>query len=100
MVVLFFDVSTDSLALLGGSLATCLMCLPVDFKDSIFLASCLTFLAGNLSRSMIESLMVLETHSSLLRKTRIYHNARYFVSGGYLAMDTWACTVLYHSSTD
>ena len=35
-----------------GSVATDLMCLAVDFDDSIFLASCLTLLAGNFSRSI------------------------------------------------
>ena len=51
-----------------GSLATALMCLVVDFEDSIFLASCLTLLDGNLSKSMLESLMVLQTNSSSFKK--------------------------------
>ena len=35
-----------------GSLATCFVCLVVDFEDSIFLANCLTLIAGNFSRSI------------------------------------------------
>ena len=37
-----------------GQLATVLMCLAVDFEDWIFLASCLTLLSGNLSKSMLD----------------------------------------------
>ena len=37
-----------------GLLATALMCLAVDFEHSIFLASWLTLLAGNLSKSMFK----------------------------------------------
>ena len=55
-----------------GSLDTCLMCLVVDLEDSHFLASCLTLLAGNISRSMLESLIILETNSSFLRKKPKY----------------------------
>ena len=49
---------------------TCFMSLAVDFEDSIFLASCLILLAGNFSRSILESLIVLETSSSSLRKNQ------------------------------
>ena len=55
-----------------GSLATGFMCLAVDFEDSIFLASCLTLLAGNFSRSIFKSFMVLETNSSSFWKKTEY----------------------------
>ena len=55
-----------------GSLDTCLMCLAVDLEDSNFFASYLTLLAGNLSRSILESLIVLDTNSSSLRKKPKY----------------------------
>ena len=60
-----------------GSLATHLICLAVDFEDFIFLASCLTFLTGNFSGSILESFMVLETNSSSFRKNIKYPNGRY-----------------------
>ena len=60
-----------------GSLATCLMCLVVDFEDSIFLASHCSLLAGNLSKSIFESLMVLETNSSSFKKKPENICARY-----------------------
>ena len=61
-----------------GSLAAALTCLVVGFEDSIILASCLSLLAWNFSRSIWESFMVLETNSSSFRKkTRIYLYARY-----------------------
>ena len=53
-----------------GSLAICLMCLAVAFEVSIFFASCLTMLAGNLPRSMLLSLIVLETNSSSFKKNQ------------------------------
>ena len=42
--------------------------LAVTFELFIFLASCLTLLAGNLSRSMLLSLIFLETYFSSLGK--------------------------------
>ena len=51
-----------------GSFDTCLMYFAVDLEDSSFLANCLTLLAGNLSRSILGSFIVLETKSSSLRK--------------------------------
>ena len=51
-----------------GGHTTCLLCLAVTFELSIFFASCLTMLAGNLSRSILLSLIVLETNSLSLRK--------------------------------
>ena len=51
-----------------GLLATYLMCLVVDFEDLVFLASCITLLAGNFSRSILESLMVLESNPWSFRK--------------------------------
>ena len=84
-----------------GSLATALMCLAVDFIDSIFLVNYLTLLAGSLSKSVLESLMVLETNSSSFKKNQKISRCKILaVSGGYLARDTWACTALYHSSTE
>ena len=53
-----------------GSLAICLMCLVVILELSIFYASCLTLLVGNLSRSMLLSLIVLETNSSSFKKKK------------------------------
>ena len=44
------------------------MCLALDLEDSNFLASCPTLPAGNFSRSILESLVVLQTISSSLRK--------------------------------
>ena len=67
------------------------MCLVVDFEDSIFLASTLTLLAGNFSRSILELLMVLETnYSSFRKKQKIPQCKILAVSGGYLAIDTSA----------
>ena len=51
-----------------GSFDACLMYFAVDLEDSNFFASCLTLLAGNLSKSKLESFIVLETNSSSLRK--------------------------------
>ena len=53
-----------------GSLTTCFICLLVAFELSIFLASCLTLLVGNLSRCMLLSFIVLETNSLSLRKNQ------------------------------
>ena len=83
-----------------GSLTTALMCLVVDIEDSIFLANCLTLLAGNLSRSMFESLMVLETNSSSFRKNHNISLCKILaVSDGCFARTNWAWTALYHSLT-
>ena len=43
-----------------GSLDIFLMCRAVDLDDCNFLESCLTLLAGIFSRSILESLIVLE----------------------------------------
>ena len=84
-----------------GSLATCLMCLAVTFELSIFFATCLILLVGNLSRSMLPSLIVFETNSSSFKKNQKMSLWMILaVSGGYLAKATWVCTALYHSSTD
>ena len=81
------DVSSDWFVLLEG--------------HSIFFASCLTLLARNLSRSILLSLMVLDTNSSSFEKTQKMSWCQMFaVSCGYLARHTWACTALYNSSTD
>ena len=86
---------------LGGSNATCMMCLAVILELSIFFGSCLTLLAGNLSRSMLLSLIVLETNSSSFKKNQKMFLWRILaVSWGNLAKATWVCTALYHSSTD
>ena len=67
-----FGVSTSSPGWLVGHLTICLMSLAVDLEDSNFLASCLSLLAENFSRLMLESLIVLETNSSSLRKKPKY----------------------------
>ena len=77
------------------------MCLVVTFELSIFFASCLTLLAGNLSRSMLLSLIVLETNFSSFKKyQRMSLWSILADSGGYLATAVWVCIALYHSSTD
>ena len=84
-----------------GSFATCLMYFAVDSCDSSFFANCLTLLAGNLSRSMLESFIVLETNSSSLRKKQKMSLCNILaVSWGYFAKLISDCTALYHSSTD
>ena len=85
-----------------GSLATCLICLVVDFEDSIFLACCLTLPVGNFSQIYIWIINVLETNSSSFRKNQKISQCKILaVSGGYLARDTWAWTALYtHQLTD
>ena len=83
------------------SLTTCLMCLTVALDASIFLASCLALLVGNLSRSILLSLMVLDTNSSSFRRNQKRSLCKIFaVSCGYLERHTWAYTTLYHSSTN
>ena len=54
-----------------GSLATCLVWCAVAFYASIFFASCLTLLTGNLSRSILLSLMVLDVNSSFKKNQRM-----------------------------
>ena len=55
----------------------------------------------HLSKSMFESLMVLETNSSSFRKNQNISLCKILaVSGGYSARDTWAWTAFYHSLTD
>ena len=72
-----------------GSLATCLMCLTVDFDDSMFFASCLTLLAGNFSKFIFESMMVLETSLLSFKKNQKISLCKILaVSGEYLARDT------------
>ena len=60
----------------------------VTFELSIFLASCLILLAGNLPRSILLSFMVLDTDSSSLRK-----NQKYLCEESWLwlsLVDTWS----------
>ena len=52
----------------SGSPGTCLIWCAVALELSIFFASCLTFLAGNFSRSTLLSFMVLDTNSSSYKK--------------------------------
>ena len=80
-----------------GSFATCLMLCAVGFETSIFFASCLTFLAGNISRSMLLSLMVLDTNSSSFKKKQICHNARCL----QILVGIWqeALVLVLHSTT-
>ena len=69
-----------------GSLDIFLMCPAVDLDDSNLLASCLTLLDGNVSRSMLESLIVLDTNSSCLGKNQNMSLCKIFaVSAGYFA---------------
>ena len=80
-------------------LVWCYVLLPL--KPPIFFASCLTLFAGIFSRSMLLSLVVLDTNSSSFKKDQKMSWCKMFaVSCGYLARHTWACTALYHSSTD
>ena len=73
----------------------------VAFDVSIFFASCLTLPAGNLSRSKLLLLMVFDTNSSSFKKNQKMSWCKMFaVSWGHLARHTWACTALYHSSTN
>ena len=53
-----------------GSPATCLIWCAVAFECSNLFASCWTLLAGNLSRSTLPSVIVLETKSSLHKKNK------------------------------
>ena len=62
---------------------------------SIFLASYLTLVAGNLFMSMLLSFIVLRQISQKKSLCRIMA-----VSCGYLANTAWVCTALYHSSPD
>ena len=81
-----------------GSPDTCFICLTVAFELSSFLASCHTLRAGNLSKSMLPSLMVLDMKSSSFKKNQkmsLWSNLA--VSRGYLAKFTCTCTALYHS---
>ena len=83
-----------------GSLDIFLMCLAVDLDDSNLLASCLTLLAEHFSRLMLESLIVLETNSSSLRKNQNVLLCNILaVSAGYFARLICVWMVLYHSST-
>ena len=82
-----------------GSPDTCFICLAVAFELSNFLANWHTLLAGNLSKSMLPSLMVLDTKSSSLRKNQKMSLCSILaVSKGYLAKFTCTCMALYHSS--
>ena len=84
-----------------GSFDTCLLYFAVDLDDFSFFANCLTLLAGNLSRSILESFIVLETNSSSLRKNQKMSLCNILaVSWGYLAKLICDCTALYHSSTE
>ena len=73
----------------------------VAFDAFIFYASCLTLLAGNFSRSLLLSFMVLDTNFSSFKKNQNISLCKILtVSGGYLTRDTCAYTTLCHSSTD
>ena len=52
------------------SLVTCFICLAVTCKLSIFLASCLTVLAGNFLNSTCPSFKVLDTNDSSFKKNQ------------------------------
>ena len=67
----------------------------VAFEASIFLASCLTLLGGNFSKSILLSFMGLDTNSSSFKKNQNMLQCKVFaVSSGCLARDTCACTAL------
>ena len=84
-----------------GLFDTCLMYFAVDLDHCSFFANCLTLLAGNLSRSILESFIVLETNSSSLRKNLKMSLCNILaLSWGYLAKLICNCTALYHSSTE
>ena len=70
VVTQFFGVSINSLERQVDHLDIFLISLALDLDDSRFLASCLTLLARNFSRSMLESLIASETNSSSLRKNQ------------------------------
>ena len=53
-----------------GSLVTCFICFAGACKLSIFLASCLTVLAGNLLNSTCPSFKVLDTNDSSFKKNQ------------------------------
>ena len=84
-----------------GSPATCLIWCVVAFELSIHFASCLTLLAGNMSKSTFPSLMVLEKNSSSCRKNQKMSLCKILaVSGGILP--GWLelvphCTIHQHS---
>ena len=83
-----------------GSLTTCFICLAVALELSIFFASCLTLLAGNLFRSILLSLIGFKANYWSLRKNINISLCRILaVSYGYVTNTTHACTALYHSST-
>ena len=70
------------------------------FETLYSFRSCHTLLAGNLSKSTLPSLMVLDTNSSSHKeKWKMSLQRTLAESGGYLARLTCACTALYHSST-
>ena len=70
------------------------------WSSPFFFASCHTLLAGNLSKSMLPSLIVLETNSASWRKNQKMSLCRILaVSGGHFARLTCVCTAFYHLST-
>ena len=78
---------------------TCFICLMVAFELSSFLANGHTLLAGNLSKSMLPSLMVLDMKSPSFKKNqKMSLWSILAVSGGYLAKFTCTCIALYHLS--
>ena len=65
-----------------------------------FLQAVASCLLGNLSKSKLPSLIVLDTNSSSCRKKQKMSLCKILaVSWGYLARLTCACTVLYHLSS-
>ena len=83
-----------------GSPATCLMWHAVALELSMRFASCHTLLAGNLSKSTLPLVIVLDTNSSSHRKNKKMSLCKTLnVAGVYFAGLTSACIALYHSST-
>ena len=83
-----------------GSHAACLIWHAVALELSIIFASWCTWLAGNLSKSTLLPLIVLDTNSSSGRKNQKISLCKILaVSGGYIARLSCASKVLYYSST-
>ena len=84
-----------------GAPATCFIWHTVALELSIHFASCHTLLAGNLSKSTLPSLIVLDTNLHHIGKTRKYPCARSWLFLGVIWPD-WLvlalhCTIHLHS---
>ena len=80
-----------------GSLATCLIWYTVALELCNVFISSLTLLVGNLSKSTLPSIMVLDTKPSSHEKNQKISQCNIFaVSGGYFVRLICAWTALYH----